>query len=180
QATATVAINRPPVAAADSAATDENTSTSVVVLGNDTDADSDPLIVTAVTTPAHGTTSINADNTVQYTPAANYSGSDTFNYTISDGRGGTASATVTVTVKGVNHPPVANADFYTAAVGTPLSVTTASQGVLGNDADPDGDALTAVVTHAPTLGTLTLNSNGTFTYTPGTNGTDTFKYKAAD
>jgi len=70
----------------------------VTVLANDSDPDGGTLSVTSVTTPAHGTATINAATTVTYTPAASYSGPDSFGYSISDGQGGTASATVSVTV----------------------------------------------------------------------------------
>jgi len=64
--------------------------------------------VTAVTSPGHGTASVNGDNTVKYTPAAGYKGSDGFDYTASDGRGGSASAHVTVTVSNpANRAPAA-------------------------------------------------------------------------
>ena len=58
----------------------------------------------------------------------------------------------------------------------------AAAGVLGNDADPDGDPLTAVLVSGPSHGTLTLNANGSFTYTPNANfnGTDSFTYRASD
>ena len=71
----------------------------IAVLANDSDPDGDPLTVTATTRPAHGSVVINADRTVTYTPSARFIGTDTFRYTVSDGRGGTTTATVTVTVK---------------------------------------------------------------------------------
>ena len=68
------------------------------MLANDSDPDNDPLTVTGTTTPAHGTAVVNANNTITYTPATGYTGPDSFTYSISDGRGGTASATVSITV----------------------------------------------------------------------------------
>ncbi|HEY6056877.1 MAG TPA: S8 family serine peptidase, partial [Candidatus Limnocylindrales bacterium] len=90
--------NVPPVALDDTASTAYGSPVSVPVLANDSDPDGDPLSVVSVTTPAHGTATIDAGTTVTYTPAAGYSGADGFGYGISDGRGGTASATVSVTV----------------------------------------------------------------------------------
>ena len=80
---------------------------------------------------------VNANNTVTYTPAANYFGPDSFTYTISDGRGGTASATVSITVSPVNDAPVANDDSATTTQDTAGTVA-----VLANDSDPDSDPLT--------------------------------------
>src|SRR5207253_10379688 len=81
----------------------------VAVLGNDTDVDGDTLSVAAVTQGAHGAVVINPDKTVKYTPAANYNGSDAFTYTISDGNGGTATATVRAPVTTPDAAPAANA-----------------------------------------------------------------------
>src|SRR5947209_4904214 len=83
-----------PVANNDAATIDEDTSATVSVLANDSDVDGDSLTVTSVTQGAHGSVVANADGTVSYTPAANFNGTDQFTYTISDGQGGTASATV--------------------------------------------------------------------------------------
>lgn len=79
--------------------------------------------------------------------------------------------------------PVANNDAYVIPGGAPFQVTSRAQGVLGNDVDPEGDnTIQAVLTAQPTSGQVTLNSNGTFTYTPsaGFIGTDTFRYRATD
>src|SRR5439155_1130071 len=80
----------------------------------------------------------------------------------------------------VNDAPLATADGYATSEDTPLTV--AAAGVLANDSDIDGDALSAALVSGPTNGTLTLNANGSFTYTPNANfnGTDSFTYKAND
>ena len=80
----------------------------------------------------------------------------------------------------VNHPPISAADAYATNAGTALTV--AAPGVLGNDSDPDGDALTALLFTGPTQGTLTLNADGSFTYTPASGfvGVDSFTYAALD
>ena len=72
--------------------------------------------------------------------------------------------TITITTSAVNHPPVANNDSYSTVVNTTLTV--GSPGVLANDTDPDGDSLTAILVSGPTNGTLNLNTNGGFSYTP--------------
>jgi VCBS repeat-containing protein len=79
-----------------------------------------------------------------------------------------------------NHPPVAADDAYSTDEDTQLTV--AAPGVLANDSDPDGDELTATLVSGPTNGTVTLNADGSFTYTPAANfnGTDSFTYEAGD
>ena len=90
--------NNAPFAIDDEASTTTGNSVTVNVIGNDRDPDGDALTVTNVTAASHGSTVNNHDGTVTYTPAVSFSGSDTFGYTISDGRGGTASTTVTIYV----------------------------------------------------------------------------------
>src|SRR5204862_308335 len=89
-------------------------------------------------------------------------------------------ATVTIAVNAVNHAPVGKDDAYTVNEDTVLIVAT--PGVLGNDTDSDGNPLTALLVAAPAHGTLTLNANGSFTFTPAANynGPDSFTYKAND
>ncbi|HEY6743515.1 MAG TPA: tandem-95 repeat protein, partial [Lapillicoccus sp.] len=115
-----------------------------------------------------------------YTPAANYNGPDSFIYQASDGHGGLTKATVSLTVTPVNDPPVVTGDSYSTAEDTPLTMP--APGVLGNDSDPDGDTLSATQVTGPAHGTLTLNPNGSFTYTPAANynGPDSFIYQASD
>jgi hypothetical protein len=116
--------NRPPVAVADSATTAEDSAVDVNVLANDSDPDGDAVSLLSITTPAHGQAAIVAGR-VRYTPAANYSGPDSFTYTAGDGRGGTATATVTINVSAVNDPPTVGslaASPATATQGTPVSL----------------------------------------------------------
>jgi hypothetical protein len=87
----------PPLAGDDTASAIGGQPLDIAVLANDSDADQDPLTITGVTTPTHGV-ALAVDGLVRYTPAPNYVGPDSFGYTISDGRGGTDSATVTVMV----------------------------------------------------------------------------------
>lgn len=81
---------------------------------------------------------------------------------------------------GSSDAPVANADSYSTTRDTTLTV--ASPGVLANDTDPQGTPLTAVLNTSPSHGTLTLNANGSFSYTPaaGYTGSDSFAYHARD
>jgi len=93
------AVNDVPIAVPDHAVAGTQP-IDIAVLANDRDPDGDPLTVTAVTAPASGTVTINADGTLHYTPAPGYTGTVTFTYTVSDGHGGNSTATVTVMVEG--------------------------------------------------------------------------------
>ncbi|WP_108811397.1 Ig-like domain-containing protein [Sphingorhabdus sp. Alg231-15] len=179
-ATATVTltvdpVNDPPVATPDVAQTDEDTPVTVSVLDNDTDADGDPLTVTAASAP-NGTVVINADGTVTYTPDENFNGTDTITYTVSDGNGGFATTTATVTVNPVNDVPVANDDTVSTPEDAPVTIP-----VLGNDTDADGDPLTVTDATSPN-GTVVINPDGTITFTPDPdfNGPTTITYTISD
>jgi VCBS repeat-containing protein len=105
---------------------------------------------------------------------------DTFTYQASDVIRLSNTATVTITVTAVNDPPAAQADLYVTDEDTPLTV--AAPGVLGNDSDPEGSNLTAVLVTTPTQGTVTFIADGSFIYYPNVNvhGTDSFTYRASD
>ena len=103
-----IATNHAPVAVADSATSAIDTPVDIAVLANDTDADGDALTAVSVTTPAHGTATINANFSVRYTPASGFSGADTFTYTISDTHGGTSSAAVSITITAQSEAERAN------------------------------------------------------------------------
>ncbi|PYQ59813.1 MAG: hypothetical protein DMF53_18175, partial [Acidobacteria bacterium] len=171
------AVNDAPVANPDSATVAEDGTVNVAVLGNDTDTDGDPLSVAAVTQGTHGTVAINPDKTVRYTPAANYNGSDSFTYTVSDGNGGTATGTVVINVTPVNDPPVAGNDSATVAAGSAVTVA-----VLVNDADIDGPGLSVVSVTQGAHGTVVINADQTVTYTAALLyvGSDSFTYTVSD
>jgi hypothetical protein len=151
------------------------------VLINDTDPDGDTLTVSGydATSVRGGTVSCTAAGACTYNPAANFNGADTFTYTVSDGKGGTDSATVTVTVNPVNDPPVAVDDLIITDEGKPVVVN-----VLANDTDPDGDTLTVSGYDATSVrgGTVSCTAAGACTYTPavGFSGPDTFTYTVSD
>jgi VCBS repeat-containing protein len=143
-----------------------------------TDAESDPLTFAAgALVPAHGKVVINADGTYTYTPAINYHGNDSFSFVANDGTLDSAQATVNITVTSVNDPPtVINGSASPQEdLAYPGTVATLAS-------DVDADTLTYSVVTAPTHGTLTLTSAGTFTYTPvaNYNGPDVFTFKAND
>jgi uncharacterized repeat protein (TIGR01451 family) len=174
--TVSAAPNTPPDAVDDSTSTAENASVDVDVLANDTDADGDTLVVSASTQPANGTVSCTT-TTCTYVPTAGFTGTDSFTYTISDGRGGTDTATVTVTVSAPpNTPPTAADDVQSTVAGTPVDVN-----VLGNDTDPDGDTLTITGSTNGANGTVSCTASVcTYTPDPGFTGTDTFTYTISD
>jgi uncharacterized delta-60 repeat protein len=172
--------NAAPIAIDDAATTNEDVAVAIDVVTNDIDPDGDIVTLSSVTPPAHGTAVVSGPGTVTYTPSANYNGTDTFSYSIGDGHGNSDAGSVTVTIAPVNDAPVAANNSYGTTVNTLLTV--AAPGVLANDADVDGNALTAVLVTAPTSGTVVLNANGSFTYTPAPNftGSATFTYTARD
>jgi alpha-tubulin suppressor-like RCC1 family protein len=173
-----VDMNCAPTAANDTASTNEDTAKDIAVLANDTDPDSDALTVVSATDPVHGTTSVNGDNTVRYTPDPDFCSppADTFSYTISDGHGHTASAGVDVTVTCGNDAPVANPDTVSTSEDT-----AADFDVLGNDTDVDGDSLQIASVGTPSHGTATTNGS-TVHYVPAPdyNGPDSFTYQVSD
>jgi parallel beta-helix repeat protein len=139
--------DQPPSAGDDAATTNEDVAATIAVLANDSDPDGDPLTVIEVSAPSRGSATINANNTIRYVPAPNANGSDSFTYTVSDGRGLTDSATVAVTVTSVNDKPTA------ANVRASLDEDTARTITLAA-ADPDGDPLTFRITSLPPNGDL--------------------------
>ncbi|MEG4489571.1 Ig-like domain-containing protein, partial [Microcoleus sp. D2_18a_B4] len=181
---ATVSINvtnNPPQPQPDTYSTSAGKALSVTVpgvLANDSDVDLDTLTAAVAANPTQGSIALNKDGSFTYTPNAGFSGTDTFTYTVSDGIVSSEPATMTVNVN--NNPPVANSDSYTTAFNTSLNVT--GLGVLINDTDPENDPLTAILVTNPATGSIALNANGSFTYTPnpGFAGTDSFTYKAND
>jgi VCBS repeat-containing protein len=181
--TVIAASNTPPVATDDCYTTNEDTPLTVTLpglLANDSDADGNPLTAVLVSGPSHGTLTLNANGSFTFTPNANFNGNDTFTYRANDGTANSNLATVMITICPINDAPVANSDSYITNQNTPLTVTI--PGVLANDTDAEGTALTAVLNSGPSHGTVTLNANGSFTYTAvtGYTGNDSFTYRASD
>jgi hypothetical protein len=133
-----VPVNRSPVANDDFATTDEDVSLTLNALANDWDSDGDPVVVTTVGAASHGSAVLNADQSITYVPAANFNGSDSFTYTVSDGIGGLATATVHVTVNPVNDAPVVAPATFSLPENS-LAGTFVGQ-VVANDVD--GGSLT--------------------------------------
>ncbi len=173
----------PPVSNTDTYSVPEDTLLSVAAPGlleNDTDSALAILSAQLISSPRHGTVTVNSDGSFIYRPETNYNGQDTFWYRAVDMFANGNSVVVTVNVTPVNDTPVAKRDTYTLSIDTVLSVT--APGVLKNDTDVDGDLLSALLVTNVTHGTLSLGINGAFIYTPepGFFGIDTFSYSAMD
>ncbi len=196
--------NDPPTAFDDSSSSFTTNSdfpfTTGNVLANDTDPDpSDILSVQSFNSGATtGLVSDNGDGTFNYDPNGQFdfllpgqSDSDTFAYTAQDPIGETDDATVTITINGVNDPPVSVADNHTLPEGGSLVAADLNgsvgdsndDGVLANDSDPEGDAMSALLDSSPThAASFTLNPNGSFDYSHdgGEDFSDSFTYHATD
>ncbi|MED4953667.1 Ig-like domain-containing protein [Paenibacillus macerans] len=160
--------NRPPVTDNYNVTTPQDTSVTGSVYG--TDPDGDPPAYAIETKPKHGTVTLNPDGTWTYEPDSGYAGPDIFTVIVSDGRSGVTTSTVTLNVtEKPNHPPAAPDKQVTTEKGK--SVTGAVYGT-----DPDGDPLTYTKGRAPEHGVVTINPDGTWTYTPNPDfvGKDSF------
>ena len=175
------AVNDAPMAVDDEYTVAENetlTITAPGVLGNDSDVDGDTLSAILVDTVSNGTLELSANGSFIYTPDTYFNGTDSFTYKAKDAVLESDLAVVTITVTPVNDWPIANDDFYEVLTGTEL-VKDAAEGVLANDVllDPD-EEVSIQILEGPQHGTLSMNDDGSFTYTPnaGYMGTDTFRY----
>jgi len=171
-----LASNSPPGGEDDEAVTVAGEIT-IDVLANDSDPDGDMLHITALGTPAYGSVTINPDQSLTYWPQQGFFGTDRFSYTIDDGRGGSATATVTIRVERGNLPPTAGTLELSTTVDTPLVFDPRSAAT-----DPDGDSLRIEGLGMPGSGRLALNGDGSLTYTPdpGFSGEDRFTYTLGD
>ncbi|HWL67502.1 MAG TPA: DUF2341 domain-containing protein [Geminicoccus sp.] len=171
------AANLQPVANDDAAATAPGTLVNIDVLANDQDPDGDPLQLGSISMPGHGSITAHPDMSVTYQPELGFTGVDRFTYTVIDGQGGSDSAEVTITVAGVNLPPVANDDQVTTGPGQPVLIT-----VLTNDSDGNGDPLQLSGIAMPANGTVSIDGLDRLLYTPATGftGTDQFTYTITD
>jgi gliding motility-associated-like protein len=171
--TKSISVNNAPTGAGDSKTTPENTPVSGAVTGNDPDGD--VLAFTKASDPAHGAVVVNADGTYTYTPQANYNGPDNFMVKISDDKNEEITVTVNIVVTPVNEVPTGTGDTKTTPEDTPVSGA-----VTGTDGD--ADQLTFAKGSDPAHGTVVVNSDGSYTYTPAAkyNGADNFTITIAD
>jgi len=201
-------VNDAPVAQNDTVYANEDTAIAGNVLidngeGGDSDVDTDPVIVTRVNGAAANVGSqivlasgalllVNADGAFSYDPDGRFEFldaddqvTDAFTYTVDDGEGGTATATVSVLVTGINDAPVANDDASSTSEDTAIAID-----LIGNDVDPEtASPVLAGLNDSATVGSLTPNGDGSVTYDPsgrfdflaeGEVATDTFKYTIED
>lgn len=175
--------NTPPVAVNDTAITNQNVAVAINVMGNDYDPDAGavlkiPVIVLA---PSHGTAVVQFNGSIVYTPAPGYTGDDYFVYNIKDDWNQVSNnALVAITVKPPNTAPVAGNDSYIATKNTVLNV--AAPGLFSNDSDDVAFTLDIYDATSVHGGTVVVNADGSFSYTPATGyvGIDTFTYRIKD
>jgi uncharacterized protein (TIGR03437 family) len=188
--TVTIA-NDPPSAATQSVTTTEDTAKSITLAGTDQETAAGNLTYTISTAPAHGTLTGTAPN-LTYTPALNYNGPDTFQFTVTDrgdpdncGAPGptcvaavtSAPATVSITVTPINDGPTANGQTVSTNEDTGLPIT-----LTGNDVETASANLVYTITQAPAHGTLSGGTGPSRTYTPASNynGPDSFQFTVTD
>ncbi len=169
--------NQLPMAVADMVSGAEDTVIAVPVLANDTGIGNTPLTVVVVMAPAMGTTTVLPSGVINYTPPADFNGTVTFTYRVTDADGDTSVGTVTVMVTPVNDTPVAMNDTLAAAAGVPATAT-----VLANDTGLGDAPVVVTITTMPMHGTVSVNAAGVVTYTAmaGYEGPDSFVYTVTD
>jgi N,N-dimethylformamidase beta subunit-like protein/uncharacterized protein DUF4082/cadherin-like protein/Big-like domain-containing protein/purple acid phosphatase-like protein len=172
------AVNDVPTVANDAYTVNEDATLAVGppgVLGNDTDADGDPLTASLVSGPSKGILTFNVNGSFTYAPNSNVNGQDSFSYRANDGSA-SSQATVTLTIAAVNDAPSAVADSATTAKDTPIEIN-----VLSNDKDVEGATLSVDSFSQGANGSVAGSGSG-LRYTPnrGFTGSDTFTYKASD
>ncbi len=142
---------------------------------NATDVDGDELLYSAVKLPSNGTLKVDVDGTFTYTPSNGFVGNDSFNYIVSDIYGDSNETTVNVTVHPFNHPPISTNKTFDIETNNNLTDQLTAT-------DADNDQISFNLINSTPNGTLTLNKNGTFSYTPyeGFIGNISFTYRASD
>ena len=174
-AVSVASVNDLPVAGNLSATVAEDSVLAAQALPLATDADGDTVTYSISTAAAHGTVTLSGTS-YTYTPATNYNGADSFSYKVADGKGGENIYTVSLTVTAVNDAPVASNTSVVATEDTVLN------GSLPTATDIEADAVTYSAAAAPNHGSVTINPNGTYSYTPTANyfGADSFSYSVSD
>ncbi|MDB5857580.1 MAG: hypothetical protein JWQ76_1269, partial [Ramlibacter sp.] len=170
-------VNDAPTLTGQSLSTAEDTSLAGNALADAADIDSAALAALLVTGPTHGTLHLNANGSFSYTPDADYVGSDSFEVQVSDGALVSATATVAITVTPVNDAPRLGGRTLTLDEDT-----FAGGDLLATATDVDSSGLTALLVAGPRHGTLVVDANGSFGYTPYADyfGADSFSYRVSD
>ncbi|ACL70752.1 Ig-like domain-containing protein [Halothermothrix orenii] len=168
-------VNDPPEAYDDNVNAMMNNPLTINVLENDYDAEFETLQVSISTNPVHGSVTVNPDYTITYTPDTDYTGSDQFDYIVSDGNG-SDTGTVFIEVVTENAPPVAGDIVETANVYGTIWID-----YEYNTSDPDGDSLTLDSFTQPTYGLVYVDEYGDLMYeAPTSPCTDSFTYTVSD
>jgi DNA/RNA endonuclease G (NUC1) len=173
-------VNDNPDVVADTATTDEDTPVTVNVILNDSDVDGDTLSLASVADATHGSVSVVGGQAV-FTPEANYNGAASFNYVVSDGQGGTATGSVSLTINPVNDAPTLGGVPSSATINELAAYSfTASAG----DIDAPAQTLAFSLVGAP-AGAAINPATGVFSWTPseaqgGTNAPFAFKVRVSD
>jgi large repetitive protein len=174
-----VSTNLPPTANSGSVSTNED----VTLIANATgsDPESSTLTYSIVTPASFGGLSMSSTGRYIYTPSANYYGTDSFTFQVSDGVNFSAPATIDITINSVNDAPTVSGANYTATGNNLASFGHVLSGTL-SASDIEGDILTFTGGANPTNGVLVLDSSGSFTYTPAMNyiGPDSFTFRVSD
>ncbi len=183
-------VNRPPIATPQTVAVTQNSSQAIVLTGDDNDPEvAQVLTYTLVAQPTHGTLSgfDPATGAVTYTPATDYSGPDSFTFTVTDdaqagppGPLTSTAGTVTLNVGAVNNPPVAFAQSVATSENAPVTFT-----LTGDDGDPEvNQVLHFTIVQGPSLGTITsfdpATGRGTYVPSPYRDGSDSFTFTVTD
>ncbi len=169
--------NQPPIAVLDTTTTPQDVPVIICPMINDSDPNGDSLSITITCGPSNGTLT-GSGPCFTYTPNSGYVGADTLCYVICDPSGACDTTIVVITVTPVNHPPMVNDDYATTCVNSFAIIN-----VLGNDVDPDGDALTTTsIWGGPSSGLSYILGNDSIIYIPDSLfvGTDTLWYWACD
>ena len=155
-----------------------NTISAATLLANDTDANNDTLSIQSVQGATHGTVNLVGGNVV-FTPSEGYTGPASFTYTISDGHGGTDTATVNILVERLNTAPHTVSD--SVAVATNGAVTIPTSTLLANDTDAEGDSFILMSVQSAVNGTVSIvGANVIFTPISNYEGPASFTYTARD
>lgn len=177
-------VSDPITAGADSLRTSEDTPIEIAaasLLGNDSTSGASLIFIGVAATSAQGgTVTLAGDGTLRYTPKAEFNGSDSFTYTVSDGQGGTKTGTVTVSVAAVHDAPKTGADSFITNEDTALVLSAVK--LLGNNSTTETGPLTIQSVRCPTNGTVSKDGSGNVTFTPHANfnGIASFDYVVAD
>ncbi|MHC4435417.1 MAG: Ig-like domain-containing protein, partial [Planctomycetota bacterium] len=163
-----------PIANSQSVTVQEDKELPIILTGNDPDGD--PLTFAVLRNPAHGALTGKAPNVI-YTPDPNFSWLDSFTFKVSDGTTESTPATVSISVTPVNDPPKAHDDVLVTEEDKPATID-----VLANDTEVDNEVLKVTAATKSAGGSVTVNPNGTLTYTPNADfyGKDTFTYIVTD